>query len=379
MGQKEQSLDRAIEEGDGVLKLKPTYVTRYYPHGNRMGQDRLRDKGDLRNVPERWIASTVNAINPDPIPNEGLSFLDLPGDELTLKEALRLRGDALLGEERNRLHGNDFLVLTKILDPGAPIMFHLHASDEKVRSLPESFRGHRFGKDEAYFFLDAPKGPMPYNHFGLFDWVSLEEILRRIECMDGSTLETSPCYLQTVGEGFMTPGGIPHRPGTALTLEIQQPSDVYTRMEKRVEGRPMSAQQRHPGFDTMDDALVKLLDMDGARDPELFEKNRLVPRPDDSRPRGGSEQSWIVPPEATPKFSAKRLRVSDRAEIWETSCHALLVWKGRGELNGRAVQGGDEFFVSHEKGGKRVPIANQGPEPMQIFKIFPPDVQRWVP
>jgi len=372
-------LDRAIEERRGILKLRPTYVTRYYPHGNRLGQQNLAVSGRGRFVPERWIASTVDAVNPLPVANEGLSFLDLPEGDLTLKDALRLRGEYLLGETRNEAHGGDFLVLTKILDPGAPILFHLHASDEKVRAFPENFRGHRFGKDEAYYFLDAPKGPVPYTHFGLFDGATQEELVARIERFDGSILEMSPCYLQTVGEGFMTPAGIPHRPGTALTLEVQQPSDVYTRLEKGRDGQPMNVEERHPGFDTLEEALERVLDLDRARNPRLFDENRLVPRPDDGIERESAEQDWIFPPEATPKFSGKRLSVGRAAEGVEESCFALLVWRGVGKLNGLEIFGGDEFFVSHQVARASLVFENSGTEPLVVFKIFPPDPARWRP
>jgi hypothetical protein len=152
------ALDRALDAGQGILRLRPTYVRRFYMDGGRLG---LGDAPGATYqaeaklwVPERWIASTVTAANPHPIPGEGLSFLDLTGADLSLRDALTLRGERLLGPRLLAAHGAEFRVLTKILDPYEPIVFHFHARDEDVRRHPEFFPGHRFGKDEAYYFLE---------------------------------------------------------------------------------------------------------------------------------------------------------------------------------------------------------------------------------
>jgi len=113
---KDGKLERLIERTGGILKLRPTYVRRFYKDGGRLGLS--KKPGGTFNprtklfVPERWIASCVEAHNPHPIKGEGLSKIWLPKDEtqITLREALQKFGDLLLGGERNRAHNGEFRV-----------------------------------------------------------------------------------------------------------------------------------------------------------------------------------------------------------------------------------------------------------------------------
>ena len=84
-------------------------------------------------------------------------------------------------------------MLVKILDPGQPIPFHLHATDAQVKRSPRRFHGHRFGKDEAYYFLDAPKGPQPYTHVGLYGGVTRAQLSQALRHGPERALELSPC------------------------------------------------------------------------------------------------------------------------------------------------------------------------------------------
>ncbi len=164
----EARVDSVLAESGGFLKLKPNFVTRYYMDHARLGLG--REPGDTyraevnRWVPERWIASTVEAAHADPAPGEGLSFLDVPGPPLMLRDALRARAPQIVGDDLTAKYGAKFPVLTKILDPHYPIVFHFHARDEDVWNHPEHFARHRWGKEESYYFLPRPKGPVPYTH-----------------------------------------------------------------------------------------------------------------------------------------------------------------------------------------------------------------------
>src|SRR5207253_7683628 len=130
-------LESWIEQSGGILRLKPTYVRRFYQDGGRLGLaaepgGTYQPESGLY-VPERWIASTVTATNLHPIEGEGLSFLDAPGEPVTLKAALAALGPRLLGAEIFGACGAEFRVLSKILDPYEPIVFHIHARDRDVR------------------------------------------------------------------------------------------------------------------------------------------------------------------------------------------------------------------------------------------------------
>ena len=372
-----KALDKFIERTAGILRLRPTFVRRFYMDGGRLGIGRKPGETFQSDsklwIPERWIASTVEATNPHPIKGEGLSYLAIRNVDLTLRDALQLRGDVLLGEERNRAHESDFRVLVKILDPYEPIVFHFHANDDAVSNHPKYFPEHRFGKDEAYYFLEAPKGDVPYTHVGLYPGVTMKELKDAITKGRDYALELSPYIYQRYGEGFFVPGGLPHRPGTALTLEIQQPSDVYTLLETHSGGRRMSPKQIHPGFPDLETAL-QFIDMETAQDPDLLDKYRLVPTPVEGGKQRGGEEMWIVPPSLTQKFSGKRLLVWRKYESIEDTPYALLVWRGRGKLNGQSLRAGSEFFVSYIAATQPHVFENTGNDVLEVFKLFPAKV-----
>lgn len=363
-----EALDRALD--GGLLVFRPTYVRRLYVDGGRLAaRRRVGSPGSRVRMwrPERWIASTVLARNPLPLSGEGLSALHIPGRHITFRQALRWRAERILGEARAAAYGRDFPVLTKILDPGEPIVFHVHATDADVARLRARFPGQRWGKDEAYYFLPARTGPVPYTHVGLRAGVTAEVLAEAIE--RGTALDLSPVFHQRIGEGFYVPAGIPHRPGTALTLEIQQPSDVYTLLERRWGQRRLSTRQMHPGFPTLREAL-RLIDYAASTDPRLLDRCKLTPEPvTDTQARGG-EEAWIFPPRLR-RFSGKRLVVRTRFESRESGPYVLLVWRGRGRLLGRLLRPGTEALVTAEA-ATRPHLYEADDGPLELFKLLPP-------
>lgn len=364
------SIDRLIDKQQGILKLVPTYVRRFYMDGGRMAGGKPGASflpKDRMWKPERWIASSTTATNPNPIRGEGLSYL--AGARITLPDALVAAGARLLGEKRLAAHGPEFRVLIKILDGNTPIVFHFHADDRTVRKYPNNFKGHRFGKDEAYYFLDRPKGPCPYTHVGLYPGTTREDLRKAIRAGRDATLELSPVFLQRFEEGFFVPAGVVHRPGTALTLEIQQPSDVYTLLETGSDDQKFSPQQMHPGFRRLDDA-IDLIDIKASTDRDILNRYRLVPSPTSRKPMRGGTQEWIFHPEICRKFSGQRLRVTSKVTTIDSDCYAALVWKGSGRFGPHRVRSGDEFFVSHEAATRGVQVERTGGEYLEIFKLF---------
>ncbi len=368
----ERALDRLLERG--VLPLLPNYVRRLYMDGGRLPISHRPGGTYVPRVrmwrPERWIASTVTAMNPHPIPEEGISRIAAPGGGIALTAALHLRGRDILGTRHVAAYGADFPVLIKILDPALTIGFHFHARDEDVWKHPRRFSGQRFGKDEAYYFLDAPKGPIPYTHVGLLPGTTRRALAAAIAAGGGRVLELSPVIHQRTGEGFFVPAGVPHRPGTALTLEVQEPSDVYTMLERESGGRILAPGEMHPGFASVDEALA-FVDLAAAVDPALLSRCRLTPEPVRGRHARGGREEWIFPPRLR-KFSGKRLVVQTRFESVEDGPYVALVWRGRGQVNGVRIHTGSELLVTARVATKpHIYEADGGP--LEVFKIFPPD------
>ena len=373
----ESVVDRLLDESGGMLRLRPNYVRRYYRDGGRL---LARMQGNTPAVnefgpwtPERWIASTVTAVNPEPIPGEGLSFLDIAQSNVSLRDALSVRGSRILGEAMAARYAPDFPLLSKVFDPYDPIVFHFHSRDQDVQKFPQHFAPNKNGKEEAYYFLRAPKGRMAYTHVGLRPGVTKEELSRAIARRGDDLLDLSPAFAQAWEEGFHVPAGIPHRPGTALTLELQQPSDVYTHLDWYSGGERLSPEQTHPGFASMDEAL-EFVDWEASEDPHILEKYRLVPQPvADRQQRGHGEEMWIFPPSITQKFSGTRVRVTGTFEMLEQKPYAMLIWEGQGELNGMPIRAGDEFFVTQEQAHVPHQLKNTGSGRLEVFKFFPPE------
>ncbi len=356
-----------INRHGGVLKLTPTFIHRFYPDLNRLNQKKLKRRPS-EFIPERWIGSSVEAINPPPMPSGGLSMLADAVEEVSLRDAVKLAPEELLGDALVKRHGAEFRCLVKVLDPGEPIVFHIHATDRQVKTMPAHFKGHRLGKDEAYYFLDAPKGPMPYTHAGLLPGVKAKDLVSAVKHGREAALELSPSFYQCLGEGFFVPAGVPHRPGSALTLEIQQPSDVYTLMETHAAGKLMPPQQIHPGFKSLDEAFA-LVDWKLSRAVGTLSDNRLAPqRLSMTR---GNEVASIFPLEKCVKFGGNRVRINSTLTHKEASACVLWIWKGAGTLNGRRVKAGDEFFIPHAAALAGVELTNSGDGLFEAFTFFP--------
>jgi hypothetical protein len=357
-----------VARSEGILRLAPTFVHRFYPDFGRLGQKRLK-RSARQFIPERWIGSSVQAVNPAPMPSGGVSMLADSPEPVSLPDALCAAAPVMLGRQVLAAHGPEFRVLVKLLDPGEPIVFHLHATDRQVKQLPRHFRGHRFGKDEAYYFLDGvPKGPMPYTHAGLYEGVTRKDLVQAVRRGPQHALELSPVLYQEYEAGFFVPAGVPHRPGTALTLEIQQPSDVYTLLETRAGGKEMPPQQIHPGFATLAEAFG-LVDLAVSRQVGKLEHNRLTPQPIHGV-RGG-EVAWVFPLDICGKFGGHRIRVTSRVSYSLDMPLVLWVWRGRGTLNGRPIRAGEEMFVCRYTASAALELATTGDEPLECFTFFP--------
>src|SRR5580692_3738593 len=97
------STRQALEAGEGILRLTPTWVPRVYLQpGRRLKLDSrdLYAYGAHRGgIDERWFASTTPAMNHHRTPDEGLSYVVSEGQKFTLKEAVEADGPRLVGKE----------------------------------------------------------------------------------------------------------------------------------------------------------------------------------------------------------------------------------------------------------------------------------------
>jgi hypothetical protein len=99
-----QLLQQALEEGEGIVRLTPTWVPRSFcVPGRRLRlhtEDLYAFGAQRGGIDERWFSSTVKADNgPLTQDDEGLSYIFVDGKKATLRDAIGLMGQEFLGKE----------------------------------------------------------------------------------------------------------------------------------------------------------------------------------------------------------------------------------------------------------------------------------------
>jgi hypothetical protein len=381
----------AIADGDGILRLKPAWVARdFLPPGRRLGlPDDAYDLGERGAICERWLASTTEADNRVGPNDEGLSFLALEGAEaISLREAVASDPEAIMGADYAATH-EGLGRLAKIFDYGARLPLHLHQRQEHA-----SLVGRR-SKDEAYYFpAGVEMGAHPETFLGVHPSVAEEPnrelLLPYLERWDSDLiLQHSVGYLQVAQHGFHIPSGVLHAPGTALTVELQEDSDVFAMLQALNAGRIISkellwkdvrAEEREAKGERF---ILELIDWEANGDPLFYEHHHLEPRPLGRTLPDGVEESWIF--YGSPKFSGKRLVVEPGRSysVIDAGVHSVFVLSGSGTYGGHEVRGGDpdmdELLVTHDRAVSGVDIRNTGQDNLVAITFFGPDVNTDVP
>ncbi|MDX6307621.1 MAG: hypothetical protein QOI06_667 [Nocardioidaceae bacterium] len=381
------SLDRLLESGDGVLRLEAAWVARdFLPPGRRLGlpEDQY-DVGERGYICERWLGSTTPADNKTGPPDEGLSHIIGDDEEhLLLKDAVEADPDAIMGSEYARRHPGGLGRLAKLFDYGARLPYHIHP--------PQQFASlvGRKSKDEAYHFpAGVDMGAHPESFLGVHPWIVQERaydtLLPYLVDWDSDLiLRHAPAHLLVAHEGFMIQSGVLHAPGTAVTLELQEDSDVGAMFQALNAGRIISKDLLFKDVRPEDRRThgerfpLGFVDWELNGDPFFYENHHLTPQPVAGDPQAGAEESWIF--YNTTKFSGKKLVVSPgmRVVTTELGVYNLLVWAGSGRYAGHDVRGGDahfdELLISHSAAVTPLVVENTGADDLVIFKFFGPDV-----
>lgn len=380
-----------LENNNGILKLKPTWVARKdFRAGKNLGLEESQyHKGSRGEITERWIASETKALNKTGPPDEGLSYIFTNNNlTITLKDAVRFAGDLVMGKDYFKRH-KSLKRLIKILDYSDRIVYHYHQMEKDADLVG------RNSKEEAYYFPeDASLGPHPETFFGVHPYITQQKkydiILKHlIEWNSDHILKHSRAYLQSEDDGFQLPAGIPHAPGSALTIELQEDSDVYGILQAKYRGKILPREvlfhdiRREDREKYGEKIILGQIDWEKSGDPFFYENRHTPPIPiKDSFQEGGKEY-WIF--YNTRKFSGKKLTVYPGKNYIskENGVFTVLVWKGKGEFNGIHIEAKnhnyDELIISHPVAVESVKIKNHGNEELQIFKFFGPDINIDVP
>src|SRR5262249_35466305 len=124
---------QALEAGEGLLRLAPTWVPRsFLMPGRRLKlapQDVHALGAHRGGLDERWFSSTTAAANEGAPPDEGLSYVVHEGKRVfTLRDAVELEGKRLVGTALWDRYKR-WPVYSKFFDNFGPIPHHMHQSN----------------------------------------------------------------------------------------------------------------------------------------------------------------------------------------------------------------------------------------------------------
>ena len=386
---------RAFDQGEGILRLAPTWVPRSFcVPGRRIKlepKDYFALGGARGGIDERWLSSATRADNgPLTGPDEGLSFVVAPDQEkVPFDELVGHLGAALVGQRLWEGYSG-WPIYSKFFDNLGPLPLHVHHTDEKAALVG------RTGKPEAYYFppqMNNHLGTMPVSYFGLAPGTTQEELRHRLAKFvsdgDNQITELSPGYRVKLATGWDMPAGVLHAPASLCTYEPQAASDVFAMCENWTSCRTLPAEllwkdvppEHHGDLDF----IISLLDWEKNTDPDFFSARFMPPirEGDTTLENAGYTQYWIV--YRASAFSAKELTIAPGASvvITDSAAYGVIAVQGRGALGIWNVEtptliryGGlthDEFFVCESAAQAGVVIKNSSDiEPLVLLKHFGP-------
>jgi hypothetical protein len=393
-------LQRALDAGEGLLRLTPTWVPRSFLHPGkriRLHPDDWYAYGAHRGgIDERWFSSTTEAANEGRVWHEGLSFCEFDGEEFLLRDAVAEAGPQLIGEPMFKKY-NRWPVYSKFFDNMGPIPHHMHQGFEDARLVGQE------GKPESYYFppqLNNVDNNFAYTFMGLEPGTTQAQVRKCLEDWskgDNGILDLSRAYRLKRGTGWLIPPGVLHAPGSLCTYEPQWGSDVFGMFQSLVEGRevPWSLlvkdmpKEKHQDLDF----IVGQLDWERNVDTHFKEHNYLEPITDKERSGKGYTDRWIVygTIDGRQLFSSKELTLEPGASctLQDPGASGWITVQGRGRIGKLDIQTPvmirfgarteDEVFITYEAARRGVRIENTGSEPLVGLRYFGPDVHANLP
>jgi hypothetical protein len=391
--------EKALEQGNGVLRLAPTWVPRSFcVPGRRIKlhpDDYYVLGGQRGGIDERWLSSTTPAKNgPLTGENEGLSavvFNDgAKQNSLLLKDAIDHLKGGLIGERLWKKY-ESWPMYSKFFDNMGPLPHHTHHNDKYAKMVGQ------LGKPEAYYFppqLNNHGGDFPYTFFGIAPGTTKSQIR---ECLvnftkgDNKITNYSSAYRLEPGTGWDVPPGLLHAPGSMCTYEPQKASDVFAMYQSLVNEAIVPEELLWNGTpkDRIGDfdLLLEVLDWELNVDPNMLANRFMQPvhvRPATEMKSEGYIENWIC--YKSHDFSAKELTVAPGATVTikDNAAYGIIVMQGHGKMGAWRIETpslirygqltNDEFFVSEKAAVQGVKIENPSDtDPIVILKHFGPD------
>ena len=389
---------KALEQGEGILRLAPTWVPRSFCiPGRRIKlhpDDYYAFGGERGGIDERWFSSTTAADNgPKTSPNEGLSFIVFQDggrtEKVTLREAITDLKGQIIGE---RIWGKyqGWPMYSKFFDNKGALPHHVHHRDQHARLVGQN------GKPESYYFPIQNNNygaDFPYTFFGLRPGTTRDQVrecLRNFSKGDNKITNLSTAVRLEPGTGWDVPAGILHAPGSLCTYEPQKASDIFA-MYQSLTGDAIIAEEllwkNTPPEKVGDlDFMIEILDWEANVDPDFTTHHFMAPRPVSDVKRMEAEgciEKWIT--YKTAEYSAKELTVlpGKTVTVKDGGAYGMILVQGHGKMGvweidspalirfGRLTM--DEFFITEDAAGAGVVISNPSrTDPLVMLKHFGP-------
>ncbi len=357
-----------------ILSLPSNRVRRNYRGG--AGLDRLEGVEPPRDSdrPEDWIASTVAARNPglEPIPDEGLSFVEENGRRILLKQLFEGEPKHWLGRKHAAKHGPNTGFLAKLLDSS----MRLHVQAHPTREFARTHLGSPCGKFETYVILSVREGVEPYIRLGFQHAPSRKQWKRIVLEQDIEAMDR--CFERVPvapGEVFYIPGGVPHAVGEGVTMiEVMEPSDLVVRCEFEREGIAVPPEARFMGLEPA--LALELFDLQGLSVGEV--RNRFSVEPAIVREGGGFREDLLIGPDQTDCFEIRRMRVEGEAVVDKDDRFEIgIVTGGTGSAvsasgNERVdLRPGSKFFTASPATSLHYSVSPDSTSPLEFCLCLP--------
>lgn len=389
----------AFEQGEGIVRLAPTWVPRsfcipgrriklhpvdYYAYGAHRG-----------GIDERWLSSTTKADNgPLTTPDEGLSYVVYGGEDhsrkVLLADLVADLGPKLLGDELwDKYHG--WPMYSKFFDNKGPLPHHLHQMPEHAALVGAE------AKPEGYYFpvqLNNHGGDFPHTFFGLEPGTTKEQVRRCLEIWnqgDNHITDLSKAYRLQPGTGWYVPTGLLHAPGSLCTYEPQWASDVLAMFQSLVSDVPVDWSllvKDVPEDKKQDlDYIVSMIDWETNTNPNFEDTHFRMPipvKPIEKMAGEGYIENWIV--YGNEYVAAKELTVLPQrtVTIRDAGPYGIIMLQGHGTMGVWPIETPtlirfgqlthDEYFVSYAAARGGVIIHNPSTtDPIVMLKHFGPN------
>jgi hypothetical protein len=280
--------------------------------------------------------------------------------------------------------------LAKIFDYAYRLPYHLHQMKQHAALVG------RNPKEEAYYFPEGlDMGNEPESYFGVHPSISEQQqyeiLLPHLQRWNSDRiLQHSRAYRLLPGDGFHIPAGVLHAPGSALTIELQEDSDVFAMLQAKLGNGSIISKELLFKDVRRDDrekygerAILDMVDWKANGDPYFYENRHTPPILIEKSKQAGGEEYWIF--YNTARFSGKKLVVhpGQKFSSLDAGVYNILVWQGVGRFDGGEIQGGnpelDEMLVCHDRATKPLVVENTGAADLIIFKFFGPEINSDAP